>query len=122
MPALSMTEGASFVYSATLQSEDSTGVSVDQLTSLTLTHYDVETGVIINARSSQNVLSTNNVAITTTGGLTWEGQPEDAVVINKSLPAGAIETHRALFKVVFGTTAKTCYHEATFYVTQRTKV
>jgi hypothetical protein len=120
--ALSITEGQSFTYSASLQSADSTGISADQLTSITLTYYDRDTGVVINAWSSKTVLSTNGVTISATGGLTWEGTTADAILLNRTLPPGAYEVHKGLFKWIWGTTEKTGYHEATFYVTQRDKV
>lgn len=61
-------------------------------------------GTIINSRDGQDAFNANDVAISPTGLLTWDVQPEDTEIINDEIEVcdnvmkNCRETHRALFE------------------------
>ena len=57
-----------------------TGASDAGLQTLTLTLKDAETGAVVNSRSAQNVLGSNNVSVTSGGALTWHVQTADTAI------------------------------------------
>jgi hypothetical protein len=82
---------------------DEDGVPVDsaQVTSLTLTYYDVLSGAIINGRDNQDVLNTNDVTLVTDPGpplvttVTWSLQRADTLCL---WPAFAWEQHGMIWR------------------------
>ena len=124
--AHTVNEQGSAVFTASLVDTSSDGVGYGTLTGLTLTLYDKDTGVIINARNAQSVLSTdglstNNVVVGSTGLVTWTMQPNDNRIVSGCLPVGAAETHVALFEWKWGTTSEGSA-EAEFTVINRANV
>lgn len=93
-------EGTSPQYTATLKDEATNlPVPLADITSLTLTLYDLESLNIINLRDEQNILNANNVTVHATSGLlTWQTQPEDNVIVDTTLDTHAKEVHIALFE------------------------
>ena len=116
-------EGTSFKYVTTLLDDDEvTALALASIDSITLTLYDVVSGSIINSRTAQDVLNTNQVTIHATSGLlTWQGLAADAVIKNTLLVAGALEKHIALFEMVYSTD-KALNHELILWVKQLTNV
>ena len=74
-----------------------------EVASLTLTLYELRSGVIINSRSDQDILNANGVTFhSTTGIMVWSIQPADTAAVTTTRR----ETHRALFELTLGTGAK----------------
>ncbi len=99
-------EGSSRTVSFTLKDGTGTAVPLSSLTTAQLTLYDVQTYVpagspvvgILNGRSAQDVINTNDVTVHATSGLvTWAMQPEDNVIVTSRRQ---VERHRARFRFV----------------------
>jgi len=90
-------------YTATLKDEDGVIIPAANIVSLTLTLCEVPDGTIINSRSDQDVLNTNNVTVDSSGILIYTLQELDTIIVNAAL---ATEIHRATFKMTFNTTGK----------------
>jgi hypothetical protein len=91
-------EQTSAVYRFALVDEDDITVDAAAIGTLLLTSYDLETGAIINGRLDQDVLNTNDVNLTTEGGVTtieWVLQPADTIVFNQLC---GVELHIAQFR------------------------
>ena len=92
-------EQATGRYQATLVGADGiTPLPGSLLAGLTLTLYAIrqdDTEVIVNSRNKQNCLNTANVAISTSGVLTWTVQAGDTTLVDATL---AFERHVALFE------------------------
>ena len=124
--AHTVNEKGTAVFTASLVDTSSDGVGYGTLTGLTLTLYDKDTGVFLNGRNAQDVLSgdgasTNNVVVSSSGLVTWTMQPEDNRIVSGCLPPGAAETHVALFQWKWGTTSEGSA-EAEFSVVNRANV
>ena len=114
-------EGNSMIYTATLKDAAGVALPLASVDSLTLTLYDKTTGTIINSRTAQDVLNTNQVTFHATSGLlTWTALPADMAIVGTPA-AGVLETHVALFEIVYSTT-KGLNHEVEIYVKQLTNV
>jgi hypothetical protein len=110
-----MLEGSNRKITFTLLDDAGAPVPLSSISAATVTVYDVDAYVegaspakgIVNARSSQNVLNTNNVTIHQTSGLvTWLMQPEDTtwpddVASQAKVARRAIWRHRAVFHFTF---------------------
>lgn len=117
MPTTELMEKASAQYTATLKDQNTTPIPGGNLTSLTLTLYDVTTGTILNSRNAQDVLNKNNVTVDGNGLLTWLVQPADTAIVD---PSRLGETHCALWTFVYnGWTGR---HRVEMYVRNLTKV
>lgn len=107
-------ENTGAVYTATLKDADGTVVPLANLTTITLTLYNVATGAIINSREDQDVKNTNNVTFHSTSGLlTWSIQAADNVMVNSALQD---EKHIALFEFVYSGTGTPGKHEVILMV------
>lgn len=97
-------------YSFTLKNEAGQPVAAASLTSATLTLYELESGTIVNGRSSQNVLNLNNVTIDSNGLVSWSIQLADVTLLDATR---GTEVHRALFLFAWndGVNAKGKPHE-----------
>lgn len=100
-------ELSSLTITATIVDSTQTAVPLSDISSATITLYDLETYQptgspivgIINNRDAQDILNTNNVTIHATSGLlTWAVQPDDNPIVT---PIRQIERHRAELHVVF---------------------
>jgi hypothetical protein len=112
-------EKTSALYTATLK--DETGALIDgtTLNSATITAYDVATGTAIGARTAQNCLNTNGVAISSVGILTWTMTPADNAIAGTA----AMEYKAATFTLGWGgASIKSCTHEMTWVVNNLLKV
>ena len=109
-------------YSATIRDAAGAVIPTANITTLTLTLYDVETGTIINSRNAQNVHNTNNVTVTSGGVLTWEIQPADNAIIGTRRRAGQYEKHVALFEYSWSSGSKASKHEVILDIRQLDKV
>lgn len=87
---------------ATIQDEDGVAISSANLTTLTLTLYNLSDSTIINSRSAQNVLNANNVTVDTNGLMTWSVQTLDTIIVGTS----KYEEHRAVFEWTYSAGAK----------------
>lgn len=94
-------------YTATIMKENGDPVKATELTALTLTLTDLETGAVINSRNSQDVLNKNGVAIDESGNLAWTLASADNTIISDT--SGPYEIHRAVFCATWGT--KKLYHK-----------
>ncbi len=113
-------EGKSHQYTATLQDAAEVAIPSADLTTLTLTLYDVDTGDIINSRNAQDVLNTNNVTVHATSGLlTWILQPLDNVIVTS---ASHVEGHVALFEWRIASSGQDGNHEVNIHVHNLSKV
>lgn len=100
-------------YTATLYDQTGAVIPVGSLTALELWLYDVRKNTIINNRglfggAGQNVLNQNNVTVDANGLLTWTIQGADNVIVTGGRD---LETHRAVFRVTWGSPSKTLTHE-----------
>lgn len=120
MATLYVKEGTGAIYTATLEDSAGTAIPLANLTTITLTLYNVPDGEIINSRDDQNVLNQNNVVIHSTSGLlTWTMQAADNVISDTSLDW---EHHRALFEFTFSGTGTPGKSEAEIMCENLTKV
>lgn len=112
----SIKEGTTPKYTATLQDEDGTAIAQADITSITLTLYNLSatTRDIINSRSAQDINNTNQVTIHATSGLlTWSMQAADTAIQDSNK---RVERHRALFVFTWDSGAKKGVHEVDFDV------
>lgn len=105
-------EGNTCLLSFQLVDENAANIELTDLDSLTLTLYyyndDLTTGDkyhlnIVNSRTSQNVLNTNDVTVSATGLVQWVMQDEDNAKLNSNTE---LEIHVALFTWVWNTDNK----------------
>lgn len=89
---------------------DPAGVSLpaSQLTTLTLTLYNLADGAIINSRNGENVLNANGGTVDAEGNLLMELTPNDTVILTAG---NRYETHIALFLFTWAAGARTGGHE-----------
>lgn len=100
-------------YTAYLTDETNTVIASSGISTLTLTLRDATTKGIINSRSAQNVLNTNNVTVHATSGLvTWSIQAADTTPLNKEQP---YVDHIAEFACTWATT-KSMIHKVTIRI------
>jgi|WetSurSiteA1Bulk_404760.scaffolds.fasta_scaffold00135_15 hypothetical protein len=90
-------EETNVVYSATLVDSDSEVIPA--LTSMEMTLYEKNSGVIINNRKNQNILNTSGGTFTS-GSFTFDFNSDDTKMISKR---GMYEDHIARFTYRFGT-------------------
>jgi len=94
-------------------------VNVIDMTALTLTLRDRNTGAIINNRQDQDVFQTNNVVVTTQTGpplltvATWLIQPADTPVVTPGTP---YEIHDAIFRWYWDSGTRTQVHQMAFAI------
>jgi hypothetical protein len=123
MATLYTKEGTGAVYTATLEDADGTAIPLANLTTITLTLYDVTSGDIINSREDQDVKNTNNVTVNATSGLlTWAMQAADNPIVNEATDVGEREEHKALFEFTFSGTGSPGTHVAKISVLNLGKV
>lgn len=93
---------------ATIQDEDGNGIDAADLTTLTLTLYNLDDAAktIINNRDDQDVLNTNNVTVSNVGALVWSVQALDTIIVGSK----ATELHRAVFEFTYNSGAKNGKH------------
>lgn len=92
--AFSVLENTTNIYTANLVDETGAGITLTVLKTLTLSLYDAKTLTTINSRTSQDVLNKNDVAVSSSGGLTWTMEPLDNAVVDETQP---LELHMGLF-------------------------
>lgn len=106
-------------YTATIQDESGTALASTDLTTLTLTLYDLASETILNSRNRQNVLNANNVIIDVAGVLTWTMQPADNVLVDTTAKQ---ERHVALFEWTWDSGGKAGKYEVKIDVENLKKV
>jgi hypothetical protein len=112
-------QNTTFKYTVTFKDEDSAAIAESAIDSITMTHYDRDTGEIINSRDAQDVHDTNNCTYGTTDGLfTWTALRADTPIVNEKCSE---EIHVVLLEVNYGTT-KYAFHEFEIIVTNTRKV
>lgn len=117
MATVEINEKASALYTATLKDENGVVISLGNITTATMTLFDVETGTIINSRNAQDIKNANNVTIHATSGLlTWSLQPADTIIVDSTRPG---EEHRAEITVVYN--SRVNKHEVVMYIRNLTK-
>lgn len=117
----SILERTSALLEFTLTDEDgaNSAVVAAQVTAMTLTYYDEETGQIINNRDLQSVLDLNNVALDdSTGVVTWSMQPDDSIIVDARKSS---ERHVASFSWTWGA-GKINRYDVSFLVLNINKV
>ena len=120
MATLYTKEGTGAIYTATLKDADSVVIPSANISTITLTLYNVADGEIINSREDQDVKNTNNVVINATSGLlTWTMQAADNPISDTSLDW---EHHRALFEFTFSGTGTPGKHESQIMTCNLNKV
>lgn len=77
-----------------------TRLHLSEISTITLTYYNLDTGTVINSRTAQDVKNANNVTIYTEGQVKWEIQALDAIIAGSSIAVGALEEHVAFFQWV----------------------
>ena len=88
-------------YTATWSDQTGTVIPAASMTALVLTLEDVDTGTIINSRTAQSILNSNNVTVSSGGVMVWTMQPADNAIVG-TIAHGATELHRATFKLSYG--------------------
>lgn len=95
---------------AVIKDEDGNPIPAASLTTLTLNLFNLSdnpTFAVINGRTDQDVLNINDVAVDSSGNLTWSTQTADTAIQNAALNE---ETHRAMFSWSWNAGAKTGRH------------
>ena len=111
-------ENSIALYGAIIKDEAAVAIAAASLTTLTLTLYNSDDEAIINSRSAQDVLNTNNVTVDSSGVLAWTMQPADNVITG----TGELETHVALFEYTWSSGTKRGSHEVTVKVRDITNI
>jgi hypothetical protein len=110
-----MNERSTATLTATLKDTAGVVIPLSTMTTLILTLKDNATEQVINLRTAQNVLNTNNVTYHATSGLlTWSVQSLDNVLIGTR--KDALERHTATFEFTYNSGAGRDYHEFTWLV------
>ena len=104
--------------------EGATDLTLAQTSALTLTLYETYTGSdnVINSRSAQSILNTNNGTVSSAGVVAWVMQQGDTTLYTTTL---TVEPRIALFEFTYDTgTGGTKYgkHEYAFKVQNLKKV
>lgn len=93
----------SATFTATLKNDDGTAIPYDaggteqpRISTLTLNLTDAASGSVVNSRSSQEALNTNNVTVDSAGVLTWLVQVADLTPLSSASDIPLVE-HLALF-------------------------
>lgn len=96
-------------YTATLLDENQDPIDGNALDSLTLTAYDVRSGLAIGDRTAQDVLNKNGVTVSAAGELEWIMTPADNAIIG----TGKRDEQKAgMFVAAWGGSGeKQCRHE-----------
>lgn len=106
-------EASNAQYTAYLKDETGVAVELADISALTLTLRDKLTRTIINSRTAQNVLNTNNVTVHATSGLvTWSIQALDVTPVNRNQPYAE---HIAEFNVTWDST-KSAKHQVALQI------
>lgn len=122
---IDVAERGTFVYQANLVDQDGASVPGSSLDSLTLTLFDVDTAVILNSRSSQDVLNTNGVTVDGEGLLTWVSSAADNPLVTLTETDGTVrryECHQAMFVATYAAGTRVWRREVTIYVKNLAKV
>lgn len=106
-------------YEAVLKDEDGIPVQAAQLTSLTFTLYDDETGEIINSRNDINGLNANGMTLDSSGNLVWQPNKEDMAIVTVSK---SLEVHVLLLEWIRNGGTRHEKHEVVFQVRNLKKV
>jgi hypothetical protein len=96
-------------------------IALTDLTSLTVTLYDIASGEIINERESSDALNANDVEVSAAGLVSWTMTPDDNAILKTAIQAGSYERHMALFEWGWNGD-KEGREPIEIYVTQMTKV
>ena len=121
--ARTVNEKTSFQYTATLKDEAGIVIAATDLTTLTVTLYDVASGDIINTQTDTDIKNANNGTVHATSGLlTWVAKPADNPIVGTSIDVGATEEHIALFEWTYNSGNDAGKHELHINVKQLTKV
>ena len=92
---ISLTEGTTPVYSATLVGEDGNAVSAAAFSAARLTITYGTGGTVVNDRDGQNVLNANGVTISAGGEVEWKIAENDTIAVVDN--PGQWFQHRAVF-------------------------
>ncbi len=96
-------QGETATYTGILKDENDVAIPSASMASITLTFKDEKTGTVINSRTAQNVLNTNQHTLHATDGtLTWSMQAADNPLVDTGLPEGDTERHIAEYTFVAG--------------------
>ena len=94
-------EKSSAVYTVTVKDNNGTAIGSGSMDALTLTLVNRADDTVLNSRTDQNVLNANNVTVSGLGVITFTLQAADTAMVD---PLREFETHRATFKLTYGTT------------------
>ncbi len=110
IPEFDVLEDSAFPLTAQLKDTDDTDLALADIETITLTLFLTRggdtspAGTIVNGRDAEDIKNANEVAISASGALTWDVQPEDTVIINDEITVcqnvmkNKREIHRALFE------------------------
>ena len=107
------------LYEMDLLKEDGAGFTPGEISTLTITYYDLDTLEIINSRDFQDCLNLNNVTLANDGHLTWEIQITDSIIIDSRKE---LEQHIVLFTWGWDSGARAGSHEIQFPIRNLTLV
>lgn len=98
-------QGATSVYSVTFLTLAGGAIANTQLTSISLSLFDVNSVSVINSRQDQDVLGAgktgqNNVTVSATSDIVWTLQTADNVIVDVTNTV-KVEQHLARFTVVY---------------------
>jgi hypothetical protein len=110
-------ENTNATYQATIEDENGVAIPSANITSITLTLYDRETGDIINNRDGIGSAPSGVTIHATSGLLTWLMEFADNVIVTAD---SVVEHHKALFEFV--ASGKRSKHEVNIYVSNLAKV
>jgi hypothetical protein len=91
-------------FTAKIKDEEGEEIPAADLTTLTLTLYNLDDApvyTILNSRLMQNVLNTAGVTVDGSGNIIWSASPEDMAIIGTTS-----EKHRAVFAWTYNSGTK----------------
>ena len=104
---LNIDENTYGVYTSTLLDQLDVAIPLSAIDSITMTLKELSGSGIVNSRSAQDVLNTNDCTYHATSGLfTWEIQPADTAIVLSGASTSSRETHVATITVIWNTTKK----------------
>lgn len=113
-------EGSTRRYTAILRDATGTPIGSSQVTAITLTLIDEDSGAVVNSRSDQDVFNANGGTLDADGNFVMVFSELDTAILGSPVTDGALQSRRATFKVTYASGQEN--HEVIFFVQNMAQV